>query len=94
MSVDKREMVTIELFLSPGCPSADSALRLMHRVIRRVPGVQGEVSSLSAEYQRARELGIFMVPAFVIEGELFSIGEPDEEKLIKRLEEIKRRKGV
>jgi len=85
-------MIVLELFISPGCVSAPSALALAEEAVRRVPRVDLIVRSDRQDRERARKLGIFIYPSFVLDGALFSIGEPGLERLVQALEEKIREK--
>ncbi|NKE70248.1 carboxymuconolactone decarboxylase family protein [Candidatus Manganitrophus noduliformans] len=85
-------MIVLELFISPGCVSAPSALALAEEAVRRVPRVDLIVRSDRQDRARARELGIFIYPSFVLDGALFSIGEPGLERLVQAMEEKIREK--
>lgn len=85
-------MIVLELFISPGCVSVPSALALAEEAVRRVPRVDLIVRSDRQDRERTRELGIFIYPSFVLDGELFSIGEPGLERLVQAMEEKIREK--
>lgn len=82
---DKR--VKLEVFVASDCESTNRALSVAEAAVGAVEGVEMEIRYFDTDRKRARDLGIFMVPAFVIDGELFSTGIPEKEKLIKRLHE-------
>lgn len=85
-------MIVLELFISPRCVSAPSALDLAEEAIRRVPRVDLIVRSDRQDRERARELEILIYPSFVLDGQLFSIGEPGLERLVQAMEEKVREK--
>lgn len=76
-------MIILELFLSPHCVSAPSAIAVAEDAVRQVPGVKLVVRS--DKEARARLLGLFIYPVFVLEGEVLAVGEPRLEQLIQTL---------
>lgn len=89
-------MITLELFLSPHCISAPSAIAVAMEAVKQVSGVRLAIRSDLEDRVRARSLGIFVYPAFVLEGEVFSVGEPEVGQLIQftkqKREEVKQKK--
>lgn len=84
MEEDKR--IKLEVFVASDCESTNRALSVAEAAVGAVEGVDMETIYFDTNRKKARQLGIFMVPAFVIDGEVFSIGEPEKEDLIKRLQ--------
>lgn len=80
-------MVILELFLSPHCISAPSAMALAKEALRKVSGVKMIVRSEKEDRLRAKSLGIFIFPTFVLDGEVFSVGEPRSKHLIQVLKD-------
>ena len=80
-------MVILELFLSPRCISASSAMALANEAIRQVPGVKMIIRSEKEDRARAKSLGIFIFPTFVLNDEIFAVGEPRLEHLIQELKD-------
>ncbi len=93
MQKDKR--IKLEVFVDSDCESTNRALSVAVAAVGAIEGVDMETIYFDTGRKRAKELGIFMVPAFVIDGEVFSTGEPEKEDLIKRLQKgsIKKGKG-
>lgn len=85
-------MITLELFVSHRCISTLSAIALAEEGVRQVPGVNLIVRSDIEP--RARTLGIFIYPAFVVDGEIFAVGEPKLERLVQALRSMIKKKGV
>lgn len=85
--------IKLEVFVDLDCESTNRALSVAKAAVGAVEGVNLEVRYFDAHRKRARDLGVFMVPAFVINGEVFSIGEPNKEDLIKGLYEGLKGKG-
>ncbi|MBI1820119.1 MAG: thioredoxin family protein [Nitrospirae bacterium] len=80
-------MIILELFLSPRCISASSAMALAKEAVRKVPGVKMIVRSEKEDRSRAKSLGIFIFPTIVLDGEVFSVGEPRLEHLVQVLKD-------
>lgn len=89
-------MIMLELFLSPHCISAPSAIAVAMEAVKQVPGVRLVIRSDLEDRVRARSLGIFVYPAFVLGGEVFAVGEPEVEQLTQfieqKIEEVKQKK--
>lgn len=85
-------MIMLELFLSPHCISAPSVIEVAKEAVRRVPGVKLVIRSDLEDSDRARMLGIFIYPAFVLGGEVLGVGEPGLEQFIQALKRKVNRK--
>src|SRR5579863_4412765 len=78
-------MVTLELFIAPHCISAPSAIAAAKEAVRQVPGARLIVRSDREDRARAKSLGVFIHPSFVLEGEVIAVGQPNLEKLIRAI---------
>jgi hypothetical protein len=86
-------VITLELFVSHRCISTLSAIALAEEGVRQVPGVN--LILRSDIEPRARTLGIFIYPAFVVDGEIFAAGEPESERLIRFLrQKVEQKKSI
>jgi predicted DsbA family dithiol-disulfide isomerase len=86
-------MIMLELFLTPHCVSAPSAIAVAKEAVKSVPDVELRIRS-EKDYARAKSLGVFIFPSFVLDDEFIAIGEPKLEWLIGVLrEKLKQKKG-
>ncbi|MFQ5598525.1 MAG: hypothetical protein ACE5GK_10795 [Nitrospiria bacterium] len=69
-------MLTLELFILPGCASEQSAVALAKKAVAAVPGVKRILRRNPADRTWAQSRGIFISPTFVLEGEICIVGEP------------------
>ncbi len=85
-------MIMLELFLTPHCVSAPSAIAVAKEAVKSVPDVELRIRS-EKDYARAKSLGVFIFPSFVLDDEFIAIGEPKLEWLIGVLrEKLKQKK--
>lgn len=82
-------MALLEVFVHPGCLSERPALALIDDIRKEFPAWQIRVWRSGQE--RARALGIIIVPAFVLNGTLVAVGIPRREWLVKKLREHSQR---
>jgi len=80
-------MITLELFITSHCISAPSAIAVAKEAVMQVPAAMLIVRSEREDHARAKSLGVFMYPAFVLEGEVFAVGQPNLEKLIRAIKD-------
>lgn len=85
-------MITLELFVSHRCISTLSAIALAEKGVRQVPGVNLIIRSDIEP--RARSLGLFTYPAFVLDGEILAVGEPKLEHFIQFLRQKVEQKNI
>lgn len=86
-------MIILELFVTPHCVSAPSAIAVAKEAVKMVPDVELHIRS-EKEYARIKSLGAFIFPSFVLDGEFIAVGEPRLEWLIGVLmEKSKQKKG-
>ncbi len=83
--------ITIQEISSPGCSHCAQAKKLLEEEIK--PQFQDVevryVDMLSEEGQKmVQEYGIMSSPGIVVNGELFSVGGLDKNKLITRIKEL------
>lgn len=86
-------MIILELFVTPHCVSAPSAIAVAKEAVKMVPDVELYIRS-EKDYARIKSLGLFIFPSFVLDGEFIAVGEPRLEWLIGALrEKLKQKKG-
>ncbi len=78
----------LEVFVHTGCLSEDPALVLAREIQAEFPAVQVLVCPVSENYDRMHDLGIFAVPAFVLDGTVMATGVPKKESLAAKLREL------
>lgn len=83
--------VTIQEVSTPGCSSCAAAKRILEEEIKpQFPDVKIEyIDMLSEEGQKiVQDHGIMSSPGILINGELFSSGGLDKEKLVEKIESL------
>ncbi|HZU07207.1 MAG TPA: thioredoxin family protein, partial [Chloroflexota bacterium] len=70
----------LEVFLAPHCTTCREALHLVERVRRDFPTVEVRIHDLEAAPD-ARPHEVFAVPTYLLDGRVFSIGNPDAQAL-------------
>lgn len=75
-------MLTLEVFLSPCCLSAQGAKEVAKKAVAQVPGARLVFRCNPQDRSRAKSIGIFIYPAFVIKEEICVVGTPPLEQLI------------
>lgn len=78
-------MLTLDLYISPDCPCKKSALAMAKRALAEVPGIKLILRSKQADDDWVQSHGVIVSPTFVLEGEIFAIGEPSLEHLVQQL---------
>lgn len=79
--------VQLDIYIEPDCINCDSAFRVARIVRDRLPGVEVSVIDISQPGTRAPD-NVFAVPTYLLNGETWSLGTPDESKLLEHLEEL------
>ena len=83
-------MIKIQELSTPGCSSCASAKELLEKEIKpNFPEVEVEYIDMITEQGQKMVLkyGIMSSPGIIVNGELFSIGRLDKDKLIKKIKE-------
>ncbi len=82
--------ITLEELSSPGCHSCKAFEEFWHGVESQFPNVQyRNISVVTKEgTEMAGKHMIFSSPGIIVNGELFSTGGVDNQKLIKKLKEL------
>lgn len=62
-------MALLEILFHPGCLSAQLALDLIRELRSLFPNMQLQIRALPEATARARELGIVVLPAFILDGD-------------------------
>lgn len=75
-------MAVLEIFVHRGCLSELSVFGLGNQIQEAFPGLQVRVID---DRERARTLGIVVLPAFVLDGNLLVVGIPRREWLVRLL---------
>ena len=81
-------MSLLEIFVHPGCTSEDPALALVREIQAEFPALQVRVCQVSQCSDRMHDLGIFAVPAFVLDGTVLAVGVPRKETLATKLRKL------
>ncbi|MGH2531450.1 MAG: hypothetical protein ACRDJW_03995 [Thermomicrobiales bacterium] len=78
-------MRRLEIFVTPECLGCPTAFALADSVrARAIPLVEVHVTDLSAPGAE-RPDAVFAVPTYLLDGQVLSLGNPDEEWLVARL---------
>ncbi|MBI4551965.1 MAG: hypothetical protein HY710_06855 [Candidatus Latescibacteria bacterium] len=67
-------MLYLDVFITHGCPSEDEARRLAESVSRTFTNVTVAVRNFLDDEARAAAFGVFVVPAFVLDGQIIGMG--------------------
>ncbi len=78
-------MAVLELFLDTRCFSASRAIELAQCVVANTEGLRLFIRDRQAEGDRARFAGVFITPAFVLDGELCALGTPSLDSLVMKI---------
>jgi len=87
----QRRMQRLEVFLHPSRSSGEAARTLAQDLRSIFPALEIMIQELPEARNRAETVGIFTVPAFVLDGAVFAIGVPTEDWLVQKLRENSRR---
>lgn len=80
----KRKRPTLRIYIRRHCWSCEEAIRLADEVRRRFAGINLELIDLDAEGSRNID-NVFAVPTYVLEGRIFSLGNPAPDELFARI---------
>lgn len=83
--------VKIQELSTPGCSHCAAAKELLENEIKpNFPDVEIEyIDMLSEEGQKiVQEYGIMTSPGIIVNGELFSVGDLNKDKLIEKIKEL------
>ncbi len=81
-------MELLEIFLHQGCLSESAALALGREVLTAYPDLAVRICTFPEMRDRAEELGITVMPAFVLNGKIIAVGVPRKEWLVAKLQEF------
>lgn len=83
-------MSTIQFVTMPGCHSCEKARRTFKDILPDFPHISvEEIDATSSEGQALiQKHGIMSSPGIIINGELFSMGGVDKEKLTQKLQSL------
>lgn len=84
-------MIKIQEVSAPGCSHCEEARRTLQKEIKsQFPAVEIEfIDMLSEKGQKmVQEYGIMASPGIVVNGELFSVGGLDKNKLIEKVKSL------
>lgn len=71
----------LEIYIDTKCFNCDHALWIAGWVREQLPAVSVRVIDL-ADPQAIRPQGVFAVPTYLLNGQRFSLGNPDEHQLL------------
>lgn len=78
-------MPLLEIFVHSGCPSEQPAVALADELRKEFPTWLVQVVDDQA---RAEDLGLVVLPAFVLNGRVLAVGVPRKEWLFRQLREL------
>lgn len=84
-------MNKIQFLTMPGCHNCAAVKKIFDEIIPDFPNVEvEEIDMMTPEGQElVQKYGIMASPGIIIDGELFSTGGVDREKLIEKLKSLK-----
>ena len=77
----------MELFISDCCISRQGATELLEAVRKERLDLQYEVVDIGVHKQRAAHTGVFIVPSFVLDEAILSVGVPKIGILLEKIRE-------
>ncbi len=80
-------MLTLEVFLSCDCLSAPAARSIAKKAVKKVKQFQLIFRDEAIDQARAKSIGLFIFPAFVVDTDILTIGTPSLEQLVFLLRE-------
>lgn len=80
----------LEVFVHTGCASERSARDVAREIQRLMPELQVQIRPVDQDPERAESAEISIVPAFVLDGKLVSVGVPTLEWLFAQLQQASR----
>lgn len=81
--------VQLDIYIEPDCLTCDYAYELADLVRDRLPEVEVRTIDLSQPDRRAPD-NVFAVPTYVLNGQTWSLGNPEAERLMQQLQEMLR----
>lgn len=79
--MQRTSQTVLEVYVEQDCRPCEHARRLANRISERLPQVDVRLIDLSLD-EHDRPASVFAVPTYLLNGELLSLGNPDEEELI------------
>jgi len=83
--IHHRRMQSLEVFVYPGRSAGEAARSLAQDLRRTLPDMEIMIQELPEARNRADTVGVFTVPAFVLDGAVFAIGVPTKDWLVQKL---------
>ncbi|WP_309117692.1 thioredoxin family protein [Saccharothrix sp.] len=83
---DPRGRPTLRIYVAPGCAGCHTALGLAEAVRQARPDHTVEVIDLADQPDAPLPPGVIGTPTYVLEDEVISLGNPDWEDLLCRLD--------
>jgi alkyl hydroperoxide reductase subunit AhpF len=83
----------LEIYVEGSCENCQAALSIAEQLRGLAPAVQVSVIDLGQEPHRRPER-VFAVPTYLLNGEIFSLGNPRLEDLLAALQGIDRNNGT
>ncbi|MDV6013592.1 thioredoxin family protein [Haloechinothrix sp. LS1_15] len=77
----------LQVYIAPGCAGCDTASLLAHRVRRLRPAHRVEIVDVS-DPQATVPDAVIGTPAYVLEGAVYSLGNPDLDELLAELDKL------
>lgn len=84
-------MAKLQFLTMPGCEHCAKGKKILDEVLPQFPNVEFEEIDMTTEkgQEMVQEYRVMSSPGIIIDGELFSSGCPDKEKLIEKLKSLK-----
>lgn len=77
----------LEIFIEPDCRNCEAALDIAAMVRQQVPAVQVSVVDVSQPHNTA-PAEVFAVPTYLVNGETWSLGNPEGKKFVAELKSL------
>lgn len=79
--------IQLDIYIEPDCINCDHAFRVARVVRDQFPEVEVSVIDISQPGVHAPD-NVFAVPTYLLNGETWSLGNPDENRLLQHLNQI------
>ena len=76
-------MIKLDVYISANCWTCQETERIVADVTAQLPHVAAKLIDMTAAPNRPED--VFAVPTYVINGRVFSLGNPTREELVQKL---------
>ena len=86
-AMNREQPLELQVFIEAGCQVCERALRLAQEVDGQYPELVVQVIDVNEPAARRRD-DVFAVPTFVLNGQVFSLGNPRDVSLRQAIESL------